>query len=69
MVSKLVVVLKFKPPKLDCIWKLNVLYYEKNYYCTISINSAGPVTRDGPAEILVSASSQSRRDMPEFSAM
>jgi hypothetical protein len=35
-------------------------------YCTISINSAGPVTRDGPAEILVSATSQSCCDMPEF---
>jgi len=35
-------------------------------YCTISFNSAGPVTRDGPAEILVSATSQSWRDMPKF---
>jgi hypothetical protein len=35
-------------------------------YCTISFNSAGPVTRDGPAEILVSATSQSCRDMPKF---
>jgi hypothetical protein len=35
-------------------------------YCTISINSAGPVTRDGPAEILVSATSQSCRDMLKF---
>jgi hypothetical protein len=26
-----------------------------NIYCSISFNSAGPVTRDGPAEILVSA--------------
>jgi hypothetical protein len=32
----------------------------------ISINSAGPVTRDGPAEILVSATSQSCRDMLKF---
>jgi hypothetical protein len=35
-------------------------------YCTISFNSAGPVTRDGPAEILVSATSQNRRDKPKF---
>jgi len=34
-------------------------------YCTISINSAGPVTCDGPAEILVSATSRSCRDMPK----
>jgi hypothetical protein len=32
-------------------------------YCTISFNSAGPVTRDGPAEILVSALAQTCRDM------
>jgi hypothetical protein len=36
------------------------------HYCTISFNSAGPVTRDGPAEILVSATSQSCCEMPKF---
>ena len=42
-------------------------YYQLNTgYCTISFNSAGPVTRDGPAEILVSATSQNRRDKPKF---
>jgi len=35
-------------------------------YCTISINSAGPVTRDRPAENLVSATSQSYHDIPKF---
>ena len=39
---------------------------ESLYYCTISINSAGPVTRDGPAENLVSATTQSCRDIPKF---
>jgi hypothetical protein len=34
-------------------------------YCTISFNLAGPVTRDGPAEIFVSAPSKSCRDMPK----
>jgi len=40
----------------DCIY-----ICKKEYF-----NSAGPVTRDGPAEILVSAPSQSCRDMPKF---
>ena len=35
-------------------------------YCIISFNSAGPVTHDGPAEILVSTTSQNRRDKPKF---
>jgi len=35
-------------------------------YCTISINSAGIVTRDMPAEILVSAGTQSGRDIGFF---
>jgi hypothetical protein len=34
-------------------------------YSTISFNSAGPVMCDGPAEIFVSAPSQSCRDMPK----
>jgi hypothetical protein len=38
------------------------------YYCPISINSAGPVTRDAPAEILVSADAKNGRDLPFFSA-
>ena len=37
-------------------------------YCAISINSAGPVTRDSPAEILVSARRQNGRDSMFFSA-
>jgi Integrase zinc binding domain len=36
-------------------------------YCTISFNSAGPMTRDGTAEILVSATFQTCRDMSKFS--
>ena len=39
----------------------------KTWYCTISFNSAGPMTRDGPTEILVSATSQTCRDMSKFS--
>ena len=35
-------------------------------YCTISFNLAGLVMHDGPAEILVSAPSQSCHDMPKF---
>ena len=35
-------------------------------YCTISFNLAGPMTRDGPTEILVSATSQSCCDIPKF---
>ena len=35
-------------------------------YCIISFNSAGPVTCDGPAEILVLTTSQNRRDKPKF---
>jgi hypothetical protein len=35
-------------------------------YGTISFNSAGPVTRDGPAEILVSAGCQNHRDILFF---
>ena len=35
-------------------------------YCTISINSAGPMTRDGPAKNLVSATFQSCHDIPKF---
>ena len=35
-------------------------------YCAISINSAGPVTRDSPAEILVSARRQNVRDSMFF---
>ena len=38
-------------------------------YCTISFNWAGGVMRDGPAEILDSASSQIWRDMLKFSAL
>ena len=37
-------------------------------YCAISINSAGPVTRDSPAEILVSARRQNGHDSMFFSA-
>ena len=37
-------------------------------YCAISINSTGPVTRDSPAEILVSARPQNGRDSMFFSA-
>ena len=37
-------------------------------YCAISINSAGPVTRDSPAEILVSARRQNGRDSMFFLA-
>jgi hypothetical protein len=36
------------------------------YYCTISINSSGTVTRDAPDENMVSATSQFRRDMSEI---
>ncbi len=36
-------------------------------YCTIIINSAGTVTRDGPTEILVSAGHTFRRDGRKFS--
>ena len=43
----------------------NSCMYLHCYYCTISFNSAGPVTRDGPAEIFVSAPPQSCRDMPK----
>jgi len=35
-------------------------------YCTISFNSAGIVTRDGPTEILVSADAKSGRDMAKI---
>ena len=35
-------------------------------YCAISINSAGPVTRDSPAEILVLARRQNGRDSMFF---
>ena len=35
-------------------------------YCIISFNSAGPVTRDGPAEVLVSTTSQNHHDKPKF---
>ena len=35
-------------------------------YCTISFNSAGIVTHDGPTEILVSADAQSGRDMAKI---
>ena len=38
----------------------------KTSYCTISINSAGPVTCDGPAENLVSVTTQSSHDIPKF---
>jgi hypothetical protein len=40
----------------------------KIMYCPISINSAGPVTRDGPAEILVSADARNGRDITFFLA-
>ena len=46
---------------------LEAMKYITVTYCTISINSAGPVTRDGHAEILVSATSQTCRDMSKFS--
>jgi hypothetical protein len=39
----------------------------KHTYCAISINSAAPVTRDMPAEILVSADAENGRDVPFFS--
>ena len=49
-------------------WEAVVDEYKlKSEYCTISFNSAGPMTRDGPAEILVSATSQTCRDMSKFS--
>ena len=41
-----------------------VTWSTQNYY-TISINSAGPVTCDGPAKILVLVTSQSCHDMPK----
>lgn len=37
-------------------------------YCPISINSAAPVTRDTPAEILVSADARNGRDIIFFPA-
>ena len=42
--------------------KLEKTTQGKIYYCTISFNSAGRVTRDAPAEILVSACCQNWRD-------
>ena len=36
-------------------------------YCTISINSVGPVTCDMPTEILISVHSRSSRDFAFFS--
>ena len=39
---------------------------DSEWYCAISINSAGPVTRDSPAEILVSARHQIGRDSKFF---
>jgi hypothetical protein len=39
-----------------------------NDYCPISINSAAPVTRDTPAEILVSADARNGRDIIFFPA-
>ena len=46
-----------------------IQYWEwcKYRYCTIQINSAGGVTCDRPAEILVSATSQTCHDMSKFS--
>ena len=35
-------------------------------YCAISINLAGPMMCDGPAEILVLATSQNSCNMPKF---
>ena len=39
---------------------------ERPGYCTISFNSAGIVTRDGPTEILVSADAKSGRDIAKI---
>jgi len=44
--------------------QVTLMIYEK--YCTISFNSAGIVTRDGPTEILVSADAKSGRDMAKI---
>jgi len=55
----------FESPPLHTVRPKGVSRVDFLTYCTISINSAGPVTRDGPAEILVSATSQSCRDMPK----
>ena len=40
--------------------------HNSTVYSPISINSAGPVICDGPAEILVLVTSQSCRDMPKI---
>jgi len=48
-----------------CPW-LFLWYYD---YCSISFNSAGPVTRYRPAEILVSALSEFGRDKARNSAV
>jgi len=47
-----------------CVSRTKLWKYlaDSSNYCTISFNSAGIVTRDGPTEILVSADAQSGRD-------
>ena len=56
-----------KPQPLPIPWVTlpatqRVLQTRDNHYCSISFNSAGRVTHDAPAEILVSAWCQNRRD-------
>jgi len=60
-----IIMILFTIEKFEVINSFLILYGNYLYYCTISINSAGPVTRDGPAEIMVSATSQSCHDMPK----
>ena len=55
---------KFFISKVWIVERLGMVYL----YCAISINSAGPVTRYSPAEILVSARRQNGRDSMFFSA-
>ena len=55
--------------QVTTLWLSQMTNSDTAEYCTISINSAGPVMRDGPAEFLVSAGWQSSPDNFFFPAV
>ena len=66
---------RFQKPCLKYVFKISSCQFShlwciicKSTYCAISINLAGPVTHDSPAEILVSARCQNGCDSMFFSA-